>query len=43
MQAHQIGIKVATVTGYPGCQKQLKEDYNVNNKINFYFVEDFSF
>ena len=29
-QAHKIGVKVATVTAYPECQKELKEDYNVN-------------
>jgi hypothetical protein len=29
-QAHKIGVKVATVTGYPECQKELKEDYNVS-------------
>jgi len=31
-QAHKIGVKVATVTGYPECQKALKEDYNVSVK-----------
>jgi hypothetical protein len=29
-QAHKIGVKVATVTAYPECQKGLKEDYNVS-------------
>lgn len=28
-QAHKIGLKVATVTGYPESQKLLKADYNV--------------
>ena len=29
LQAHKIGLKQATVTGYPECQKALQEDYNV--------------
>jgi len=29
LQAHKIGVKVATVTAYPECQEQLKSDYNV--------------
>ncbi len=34
-QAHNIGVKVATVTAYPECQKQLKEDYNVSINVEF--------
>jgi len=30
LQAHKIGVKLATITAYPECQKGLKEDYNVH-------------
>jgi len=30
LQAHKIGVKLATITAYPESQKGLKEDYNVH-------------
>ena len=43
-QAHKIGVKLATVTAYPECQKQLKEDYNVSwNAELKIFISQFYF